>query len=65
MVSLVGEHPLLGASAAPAFLTPDLFNSRLFSGNETPLEPFDLVEQKPASKEPVERLMSRGLAFDL
>jgi hypothetical protein len=65
VVGFVGEHPLLGAAAAPAFLTPDLLDAREFSSDAAFLEPFDLVEQEPASKESVERLLTRGLAFDL
>jgi hypothetical protein len=64
-MSFIGEHPLLGAAAAPAFLTTDLLDARLFGGDETSLEPFDLVEQEPSSEESVERLLARGLAFDL
>ena len=65
VMGFVGEHPLLGATAAPSFLTPDLLDARLFGGNETPLEPFDLVEQKPAREEAVQCLVARGLTFDL
>ena len=63
-MGFVGEHPLLGAATAPSFLTPDLLDARLFGGDETPLEPFDLVEQKPAGEEAVQCLVARGLTFD-
>ena len=64
MVGFVGEHPLLGAAAATAFLTANLLHAGAISFHVALLAGFDLVEQQPAGKETVQPLLARDLAFD-
>ena len=59
----VGEHPVLGPTGAPAFLTTDFFNLSALRGNETVFLFLNLVEQQPAGDETIESLLARFLAF--
>jgi len=65
VVGFIGEHPLLGAAAATAFLAANLLDAVALGGDVTFLKGFDLVEQQAASQETVESLLACGLAFDL
>jgi hypothetical protein len=64
-VSLIGEHALLGAAAASAFLSADLLGLGALGCHMACAEGFDLVEQQAAGQKAVESLLARGLAFDL
>ena len=65
VVSLIGEHPLLGAAAATPFLASDSLDAGAFGGDVARAEGFELVEQEPAGQEAVKALLAGGLAFDL
>lgn len=65
VMGLVGEHPLLGAAAATAFLAAYLLNAVALGGDVAVLERFNLVEQQAAGQEAVESLLAGSLAFDL
>lgn len=65
VVGFIGEHSLLGAAAATAFLAADLLGAGAFGGDVARAEGFDLVEQQAASEKAVEALLAGGLAFDL
>ena len=62
---LVVEHALFGATRAFAFLATDLFDAGAFGIDVALLERFDLVEEESAGEEPIESLLTRGLAFNL
>ena len=65
VMRFVGEHPLLGGAAAPAFLTAELLEARAPGLAPAFLECLDFVEQKMAGEKPVQPLLARVLAFDL
>src|SRR6266516_2643957 len=60
----VGEHPFLGAAAARAALAADFLEARAFRSRLAGSARFDFVEEKLPGEEPIEALLSRGLAFD-
>jgi len=65
VVGFIGEHALLGAAAATAFLAADLLDAGAFGGDMACAEGFNLVEQQAPGQETVEALLAGGLAFDL
>src|SRR6266850_6455122 len=65
VVRFVRQHSILRAPAAFALLAADFFFLHPLSFDEAPLQPFDLVEQKPAGNEAVQPLLASGLALHL
>src|SRR2546425_10196929 len=65
MTGFVGQHSVFSPAAAAAFLASDFFDAGAFSRHIALLPRLDFIQQEPPSKEAVEPLLSRGLAFDL
>jgi len=65
VTGFVGQHPILGPSASFALLPADFLDARLLRRHAPGLELFNLVQQQPPGDEPVEPLLTGGLALDL
>jgi hypothetical protein len=65
VTGFVSQHPLFGSVTPLALLPADLLDTGLLRGHLPGLQLFNLVQQKPPGKEPIESLLARGLALDL
>jgi hypothetical protein len=63
VTGFVVEHPGLGAAAAPSFLASDFLALGPVGIGYALAQRHDLVEQQATGDEPVETLLTGGLAF--
>jgi len=64
-MGFVGEHPRLGPAALLALLPAYLLDSGYLRRHLPGLKLFNFVEQYPPGNEPIESLLTSGLALDL
>jgi hypothetical protein len=64
-VGFAGEHSFFSSAASLPLLAPYLLDTSAFGGDLPGLFTFDLIQQQPASNEPVKTLLTCLLAFYL